>query len=183
MPREITDPNDVLEFWTAAGPEKWWQKDVEFDTKIKSVFGATHAAAKSGGLNNWLKTPDGTLALVIVLDQFSRNLFRNDARAFKQDEQCVSIVKSAMDSGFDRKMRSDIRMFIYLPLMHSEDISDQKLCVKEMMRLELANEIKFAKIHLDIIEEFGRFPHRNKVLGRTTTPKEQAFLDEGGFSG
>ena len=183
MPREIANPNDVLEFWTAAGPEKWWQKDIEFDVEIKNVFGATHAAAKSGDLNNWLETPDGTLALVIVLDQFSRNLFRNDARAFEQDEQCVSIVKSAMDSGFDRKMRSDIGMFIYLPLMHSEDISDQKLCVKEMTRLKLENEIKFAKIHLDIIEEFGRFPHRNKVLGRATTPREQEFLDEGGFSG
>lgn len=183
MINEVAKPEDVLEFWTKAGPEKWWSKDDTFDAEIKHLFESTHTHAKNGKLNSWLHTPDNTLALVIVLDQFSRNLFRNDAKAFAQDEQCVAIVHNTISSGFDRKMREDIGMFNYLPLMHSENISDQKQCVKEMTRLGLESETKFAIIHFDIIAKFGRFPHRNDVLGRTTTAEEQAFLDEGGFSG
>jgi uncharacterized protein (DUF924 family) len=176
-------PDDVLDFWSNAGPEKWWAKDDGFDAHINEKFETVHALAKTGQLDAWLKTPDDTLALVIVLDQFSRNLFRNDPRAFAQDEQCVAVVRDAMKTGIDRKMRTDIGTFIYLPLMHSENISDQEQCLRQMERLGLENETKYAKIHLDIIEEFGRFPHRNSVLGRTSTPEEQAFLNNGGFSG
>ncbi len=182
MNDKIAKPEDVLEFWANAGSKKWWVRDNDFDTEIKHQFETTHEHAKNGNLTNWLETPDTTLALVIVLDQFSRNLFRDDAKAFAQDAQCVAIVQNAISNGYDRQMREDIGMFIYLPLMHSESISDQEQCVKEMGRLELEDQKKFAKIHLDIIEKFGRFPHRNKLLGRATTMEEQIFLNEGGFS-
>jgi len=176
-------PEDVLNFWVDAGPKMWWQKDDGFDAEIAQRFGNTHDAAARGELDAWLSKPDAGLALIIVLDQFSRNLFRNDARAFAQDEQCLRMVKSLMSSGHDRKMRHDIGMFCYMPLMHSEDLDDQKECLAQMERLGLKDNVKYAVIHLEIIEKFGRFPHRNAVLGRQTTPDEQKFLDDGGFSG
>lgn len=183
MSEDVTRPEEVLEFWANAGPKKWFAKDTEFDVQIKQQFGTTHDHARNDKLFKWLDTPDNTLALVIVLDQFSRNLFRNDIKTYAQDEQCVAIVHHAMANGFDRKMRHDIGMFMYMPLMHSENISDQKLCLKEMEHLELKEQAQYAKHHLGIIEKFGRFPHRNEILGRTTTSAEQAFLEEGGFSG
>ena len=176
-------PDEVMNFWAKAGSEKWWAKNDEFDAQIKQKFDTTHTYANTGRLDDWIETPDTTLAFVIVLDQFSRNMFRNDARAFAQDKQCVAIVRSAIANGFDRKLRSDIGMFIYLPLMHSENISDQEQCLIEMERLKLENEIYHAKLHLNIIKKFGRFPHRNSILGRKTTPEEQAFLEDGGFAG
>lgn len=176
-------PDDVLNFWATAGPKKWWRKDNAFDAEIRTRFLKTHEKAQKNQLTSWLDRPDDTLALVIVLDQFSRNLFRDNPKAYSQDEQCLKIVHRAIKAGIDRKMRQDIGMFVYLPLMHSEVISDQKLCLVEMQRLGLENEAKYAKIHLDIIEKFGRFPHRNDVLGRETTKDEQAFLKNGGFSG
>ena len=182
MIEEVTSQT-VLEFWVQAGPKKWWKKDEGFDAEIARRFGGTHVEAANRLREDWLQTPDATLALIIVLDQFSRNLFRNSPNAFAQDEYCRSIVKSAMEAGTDRLTHEDINEFFYLPLMHSEDISDQKLCLSEMERLGKEGNVKAAKEHLDIIEKFGRFPHRNAVLGRRTTVEEQAFLDAGGFSG
>lgn len=180
---EKVTPQSVLDFWVNAGPSRWWKKNQQFDADIARLFGGTHLEAASGLLEDWRETPDTTLALVLVLDQFSRNLFRNDPRAFAQDPYCCSIVKAAMENGTDRQARDDINEFFYLPLMHSEDISDQKLCLTEMERLGKVGNIKAAKEHLDIIEKFGRFPHRNAVLGRKTSAAEQAFLDAGGFAG
>ena len=176
-------PRDVLDFWIKAGPKKWWKKDADFDQQIASQFGETYRLACDGQLDHWSQSPEGALALILVLDQFSRNLHRNSPLAFAQDDRCVDLVKQQIASGNDRKMPSEINEFCYLPLMHSEALDDQDLCLAQMQRLDKEGNIKAAVEHRDIIERFGRFPHRNKVLGRETTTAEQRFLDEGGFAG
>ncbi|MEP0940790.1 MAG: DUF924 family protein [Rhizobiaceae bacterium] len=176
-------PQDVIDFWIDAGPEKWWKKNPDFDAEIEQRFGETHRRAAAGELDEWGTTPDGALALILVLDQFSRNLFRNSPRAFAQDEQCVSIVLAQMETGADREMHPDVMHFCYLPLMHSEQLEHQQMCIAEMERLENTPSLRAAIQHRDIIADFGRFPHRNALLGRKTTDSEQAFLDGGGFSG
>ena len=176
-------PEDILSFWRDAGPSLWWKKDDEFDAKITANFSEIHARASVGDLDHWAKLPNGALALIIILDQFSRNMFRNDPRAFEQDERCRAIVKEAMNSGVDRQVATDLSTFFYMPLMHSESLEDQKLCVQEMKRLGAKENIPHAIEHMEIIEKFGRFPHRNSVLGRETNSAEQEFLDGGGFAG
>ncbi len=176
------EAEDILTFWAEAGEAKWWKRDEAFDTEIARRFSTIHEQAAQGQLENWCQTPNGALALIIVLDQFSRNLFRNSPKAFAQDAQCLVLVHALMAKGTDRKMRDDLAPFVYLPLMHSEKLSDQDLCIQEMQRLDLEEQVKFAKIHRDIIVKFGRFPHRNEVLGRDTTPQEAEFLANGGFS-
>ena len=179
----VTQPHEILDFWREAGPKKWWKKDAAFDAEIKERFEKAIGAGASGKFQDWEKEPDTTLALIILLDQFSRNIYRDDARAFAQDAACLGVTKRAMANGFDRKMPDDIGVFCYMPLMHSENLDDQEQCIVEMRRLKLSDNEKFAVIHRDIIRDFGRFPHRNAVLGRETTREEQAFLDAGGFAG
>ena len=176
-------PQDVINFWIEAGPKKWWKKDDGFDTEILNRFGALHNKACAGELDLWAETPDGALALILMLDQFSRNLFRNSPRAFAQDAHCAALVRAQMQRGADREMHPEISHFCYLPLMHSEVLEDQEMCIAEMRRLDNKPSLKAAIEHRDIIAQFGRFPHRNAVLGRQTTPEEQAFLDGGGFAG
>ncbi len=176
-------PQDILNFWIDAGPEKWWRKDAKFDAEINSRFGALYEQACAGKLDNWASEPESALALIILLDQFSRNLHRNSPRAFAQDAKCAALVHQLIDAGMDRQMPEKIAEFCYMPLMHSEQLQDQETCLHEMKRTGKQGNIKAAKEHLEIIEKFGRFPHRNPVLGRDTTPEEKAFLDGGGFSG
>lgn len=176
-------PQDVLKFWREAGPEKWFKKDDAFDAEIADRFMPLYDRACRSELDDWAKEPDAATALILLFDQFSRNLYRNDARAFAQDGRCVRIVHDMMASGAGRKVPEDIAPFIYMPLMHSENLDDQQKCIDEMERLEKPDNVKFAKIHYDIIAKFGRFPHRNAVLGRVTTPDEEKFLADGGFSG
>jgi len=176
-------PEDVLDFWIEIGPQKWWKRDEAVDSKIRDHFEETHHDAANGKLDHWLKKPDSALALVIVLDQFSRNLNRNSALAFAQDTRCAHLVHGIMAETLDARMRNDLRSFCYLPLMHAENIHDQERCIEEMKKLDLKQNVEAAEEHADIIRRFGRFPHRNKVLGRATTADEQAFLDGGGFKG
>ena len=176
-------PQEILDFWLAAGPKKWWKKSDAFDAEIARRFGGIHRRAAVGELDDWAATPDGALALILVLDQFSRNLCRNSPLAFAMDEKCVAIVRAQMKVGNDRKMHPETGHFCYLPLMHSEVLADQELCIEEMTRLDNKPSLRSAIRHRDIIDEFGRFPHRNKVLGRQATAAEQAFLDGGGFAG
>ena len=176
-------PEDILSFWRGAGPSLWWKKDASFDSDIADKFGELHSRASIGGLDHWAELPHGALALVIVLDQFSRNMYRNDPRAFAQDERCVQIVKSAMKTGIDRQTPADLSAFFYMPLMHSESLEDQQLCLQEMQRMGAKENIPHAITHLEIIQKFGRFPHRNSVLKRDTTLAERDFLESGGFSG
>ena len=176
-------PQDVLDFWLEAGPEKWWKKDAALDAAILEQFGETHEQAAGGALDDWENDPESALALIIILDQFSRNLYRNDPRAFAQDDKCLGVVKRLMASGGDRKLSLPLVQFVYLPLMHSENLDHQETCLAELTRLDLPLNVKAAIEHRDIIRDFGRFPHRNGVLGRKTTPAEQKFLDDGGFKG
>ncbi len=174
---------DVLVFWREAGPKKWFTKDTAFDATICERFLATHEAAAAGRLADWEATAEGALALLILLDQFPRNMFRGNARAFAADPLAREIASRALTRGFDQAVPSGDRQFFYLPFEHSEAMSDQERCVVLFRATSDAELTKWAELHADIIRRFGRFPHRNAALGRTTTPGEQAFLDSGGFAG
>jgi uncharacterized protein (DUF924 family) len=175
-------PQDVLAFWRAAGPDKWFTKDTAFDDAIRARFFATCEAAAARTLA-WDDTAEGALALLIVLDQFPRNMFRDDARAFAADPLAREVATRAIARGFDLEVVVAERSFFYLPFEHSESLADQERCVALNRASGDADALKWAEVHADIIRRFGRFPHRNKVLGRVTTPEEQAFLDGGGFAG
>jgi uncharacterized protein (DUF924 family) len=176
-------PLDVLAFWRAAGPDRWFEKDPAFDAEITHRFLSLWQAAVEGKLAAWEDTPEGALALVIVLDQLPRNMFRGHARMYEADPLALATAKSALDRGFDEQVPRSDRQFFYLPLEHSEQLDDQERCVEIARRYGDDEFTKYAEQHADIIRRFGRFPHRNPILGRTTTPEEQAFLDSGGFAG
>jgi len=180
-------PKDVVGFWSAAGPEKWFAKNAKFDHSIALKFEPVHLAAARGEYDGWMASPEGSLALLILLDQFPRNLYRGSAHAFATDPKARHVARTAIASGHDRATEPALRQFFYLPFEHSEDIADQDEAVRlfTALRDETGDGegLRWAELHRDIIVKFGRFPHRNPCLGRVTTPKEQAFLDEGGFAG
>ncbi|THD63684.1 DUF924 family protein [Phenylobacterium sp.] len=175
--------NDILSFWRTAGPEKWFKKVIAFDEAIRLKFEPTHHAAARGEYDGWASTAEGALALLILLDQFPRNLYRRSAHAFATDPKARAIARAAIEQGLDKQVEPDLRNFFYLPFEHSEDLADQDYGLALVAEAGVADDLKWAGIHRDIIARFGRFPHRNAALGRTTTPAEQEFLDEGGFSG
>lgn len=173
---------DVIDFWRDVGRERWFKKDTTLDGKIRRRFLHLYEAAAAGRLDDWQQNPEGTLALLILLDQFPRNLFRDSPRAFETDPKARSIASRAILNGFDAGF-DDMRTFFYLPFMHSEDLADQERAIAFYRAQGNADGLKWAELHADIIRRFGRFPHRNAALGRTTRPEEQAFLDSGGFGG
>lgn len=176
-------PLDVLAVWRAAGPDKWFTKDPAFDAEIAARFGAVWRAAADGKLAHWEATPEGALALVIVLDQFPRNMFRGQARTYDADAVALAVADRALTRGFDQEVPQQERQFFYLPFMHSENPTDQDRCM-ELARAYGDDEfMTYAELHAGIVRRFGRFPHRNATLGRVMTPEEQAFLDAGGFAG
>ena len=183
----MTAPQDVVAFWREAGPAKWFAKDDGFDASIRDGFLDTHFAAASGDLADWQETAEGTLALLILFDQFPRNLFRGSGHAFATDGLARAIARKALEQGFDRAVEPKLRPFVYLPFEHSEDPTDQALSMTLFTahRDETGDteSLRWAVEHRDIIARFGRFPHRNAALGRQTTPAEQAYLDGGGFKG
>jgi len=180
---EAIEPADVLAFWRTAGPDKWFEKDALFDAEIARRFSGLWHAAGEGQLPAWDDTAEGALALVIVFDQFPRNMFRADGRCYATDELARAAADRAIRRGFDRQMPHAERQFFYLPLMHSENFDDQQRCLEIARDYGDAEFTKYAEQHADIIQRFGRFPHRNALLQRPSTPEEQAFLDGGGFSG
>jgi uncharacterized protein (DUF924 family) len=179
----VARPDDVLAFWRAAGPQKWYNKDSDLDDEITRRFLATYEAAIAGPLSHWEDTPEGALALLITLDQFPRNMFRGSPRTFAADGLARAIADRAIARGFDQRIAPMERQFLYLPFEHSEDPADQERSLKLFRANDDAEALKWAELHADIIRRFGRFPHRNAILGRATTPAEQAFLDSGGFAG
>jgi uncharacterized protein (DUF924 family) len=179
----ISTPAEVLAFWRAAGPDKWFEKNDAFDSDIRARFLATYEAAAAGRLAGWEDDADAALALVIVLDQFPRNMFRNDARTYAADPLARAVADRAIARAFDQRFPPIERRFFYLPFEHSENLADQERSVALCRAAGDEEGVKYAEIHADIIRRFGRFPHRNRVLGRATTPEEQAFLDGGGFAG
>jgi uncharacterized protein (DUF924 family) len=180
---DIASPQDILTFWLAAGHDKWFTRNDAFDAEVRTRFLPTYEAAAAGRLSNWEATADGALALTIVLDQFSRNMFRGDPRTYAADPIARDVVKRAIARGFDQAAPDELRNFLYLPLMHSETLADHEQCIVLHRAHGDPEGIKYAEHHADIIRRFGRFPHRNAILGRQTTPEEQAFLDGGGFKG
>jgi uncharacterized protein (DUF924 family) len=180
-------PADVTGFWLSAGPKKWFAKSAAFDDAIRLRFEPTHHAAARGEYAAWAAEPDGALALLLLFDQFPRNLYRGGAHAFATDPLARAIAGRAVDTGLDRGVADPLRPFFYLPFEHAEDLADQDRSVAlfEAHDAETGDveSLRWAVLHRDVIRRFGRFPHRNAALGRTTTPEEQAFLDEGGFAG
>jgi uncharacterized protein (DUF924 family) len=179
----IATADDVLTFWREAGEKQWFAKNDAFDAGIKKRFLPTYEAAATGALSEWEATADGALALTIVLDQFPRNMFRGEARAFAADEAARGVADRALARGFDRQVPEEMRLFLYLPFEHSERMDDQERCCTLFKALGNADLLHWAELHADIIRRFGRFPHRNAALGRTTTADEKAFLDNDGFAG
>jgi uncharacterized protein (DUF924 family) len=179
-PSELPSIDDVLAFWFA-DPKRWWKKDPAFDAEIHDRFGALRDAVMRGEHEDWRATPRGALAYVIVLDQFSRNMFRGSARSFEGDARALAAACAAVDSGFDKGLSVDERMFLYMPLMHCEDIAHQERCVALFAGV-VPEQLRFAEMHRDIVRRFGRFPHRNAALGRASTPEEVEFLKQPGSS-
>jgi uncharacterized protein (DUF924 family) len=181
---------DVLDFWFGPvgrrGPARpeWFRKDAKFDAAIRERFGETHRAAAAGELEAWRASPEPMVALVVVLDQFSRNLHRDDARAFAQDAHALDCAREALARGDDLALLPVQRQFLYLPFEHSEDLADQDRCHALMASLEAFPETRglteWAEKHRVIIRRFGRFPHRNAALGRPSTPAEREFLAQPG---
>lgn len=174
---------EVIEFWREIGPDGWFKRDDEIDARIVDRFGGLHERAVARKLEDWRGDAMECLALIIVIDQFSRNMFRDDPRAFAADEYAAEIAAMAIADGHDRAVDEELLPFLYMPFMHSESIVDQRRCVALMHAGGHPDNLKYGIIHRDVIARFGRFPHRNPVLGRHTTPAEQAYLDDGGFSG
>jgi uncharacterized protein (DUF924 family) len=178
---------DVVGYWTLAGPKKWFAKSAAFDDAIRLRFEPVHHAAARGEYAAWLDTPEGCLGLMLLLDQFPRNLYRGSGHAFATDPLARMVARRAVDAGFDQQVEAQLRPFCYLPFEHSEAIEDQDRAVALFEAHDAVtgdvSSLEWAVRHRDIIQRFGRFPHRNAALGRETTPEEQAFLDEGGFAG
>jgi uncharacterized protein (DUF924 family) len=179
----MTAPQDVVQFWRDAGPKKWFEPDPAFDADIRQRFLATHELAAAGKLSDWENSAQGALALLLLLDQFPRNMFRKTPRAFATDAQARGIAERAIKAGFDLEVGNELRSFFYLPFMHSEKLADQELCLKLYRDYGNEDGIKYAEIHLDAIRRFGRFPHRNEILGRESSAEEIAYLNSGGFRG
>lgn len=179
----VAAPADVLAFWRALGPDKWFTRDAEVDAAILGRYSPTHQKAIAGDLSDWEQTAEGALALILVLDQFPRNMFRGTAQAFAADPLARGAATRAIACEFDRAFVVPERRFFYLPFMHSEDLGDQERCIRLCLDADDPVGARHARTHTDIIRRFGRFPHRNAALGRMTTPEEQAFLAAGGFAG
>ena len=179
---EVT-PADILAFWREAGRERWYKRDDAFDADVLARFLDLWHRAAAGDLSSWEATDDGALALVIVLDQFPRNMFRGDVRAWSSDALAREAASRAIARGVDRRIEPALLEFLYMPFMHSELLADQLRCVELFREAGNTDNLGYAEDHADIVRRFGRFPHRNRILGRATTPEEQAFLDSGGFSG
>jgi uncharacterized protein (DUF924 family) len=182
-PEHIVTPAEVLAFWRAAGQQKWFTKDERFDAEVRARFLSTYEAAAAGRLKAWEQTAEGALALVIVLDQFPRNMFRGSARTYAADPLARAVANRALARGYDREVDPTLRSFFYLPFMHAENLADQERCVALFRASGDRDGLKWAEHHADIIRRFGRFPHRNALLGRASTPEEEAFLKAGGFTG
>ena len=186
-------PEDVLDFWFGREGdegygefrEEWFRKDDAFDEEIRDRFLGLHEEAAAGEHDDWREDARGATALVIVLDQFPRNMFRNDPKTYATDEKARETARYAVERALDRELRPLERWFLYLPFMHSEEIEDQRLSLdlfRNLGKVGEADPMPYAQGHMEIVERFGRFPHRNAILGRETTAEEAEFLRGPGSS-
>ena len=169
---------EIIEFWFAPGmAEKWIVRDPNLDREVAERLSALHEKAAAGGLDDWRDSAQGCLALLVLLDQTPRNIFRDDPRTYATDEMARAITQHALDHGYDQELNHNQRGMLYLPLLHSESLADKERAVELTRPLtENPNFHKWAVHHLEIVARFGRFPHRNEILGRENTPEERAFL-------
>jgi uncharacterized protein (DUF924 family) len=174
--------NAVVDFWRAVGPSGWFAKDPELDRRFRETFAALYAAAARGELAHWMNTPEDALGLILLLDQYPRNSFRGTPRMYATDALARQLAYEAIAAGHDDVVEAQLRLFFYLPLGHSEVLADQERSV-ELCRSLGQPSLSRAEHHRDIVRRFGRFPHRNAILGRASRPEEERFLAEGGFAG
>ncbi|MCZ8093106.1 MAG: DUF924 domain-containing protein [Acidovorax sp.] len=178
-----TTPSDILHFWfTELTPQQHFAKDAALDESIRTRFGPTLEAAARCELFPWRATPEGRLAEILVLDQFSRNVYRDTPRAFAQDALALALAQELVASGQDRSLPTAQRVFAYMPYMHSESAVIHEQALKLFAQPGMENNLDFERRHKAIIDRFGRYPHRNAILGRSSTPEELAFLSEPGSS-
>jgi uncharacterized protein (DUF924 family) len=176
-------PDDILYFWfTEAGPDAWWKKSKTFDDLVRRRFGALYDVAAKGELYGWRARAEGRLAEIIVLDQFPRNMFRDSARAFESDTMSLALSQEAVRLGVGAHWDANRRAFLYMPHMHSESVRVHEAALELFAGPGLENNLDFEKRHKAIIDRFGRYPHRNAVLGRASTPEEIEFLKQPGSS-
>ncbi|ODT07948.1 MAG: hypothetical protein ABS58_04695 [Mesorhizobium sp. SCN 65-20] len=173
---------EVMDYWRAAGLEKWFRKDEMFDDHFRESFGDLHMAAAKRHCDAWAEDAEGSLALMILLDQFPRNCFRGSGHMYATDPLARYFARKAIADGFDMATEGPIRVFFYLPFSHSETLADHDIPLERSTALG-GEFLKHAVGHRDIVARFGRFPHRNLLLGRDSTPQELAFLESGGFAG
>lgn len=178
----------VVDFWREAGADRWFRRDELFDAQCRDGFLDAHFRAARREYDDWAeRDAESALALLILLDQIPRNVFRNSAHAYATDPLARHYATIAVERGHDRRIDPALRLFFYLPFEHSEDLADQHRSVELHRTLPVpadgSSPDEWARKHLEIIERFGRFPHRNRALGRSSTSEEQAFLDGGGFAG
>lgn len=182
MANDNTPGSEVVAFWREAGPDKWFAKDEAFDREFRARFADLHAKAAAGALQDWLKAPYSALALILLLDQYPRNCFRGTTRVYATDPLARDAARAVLAAGFDKQIDRELRVFLYLPFSHSEDIADQEIGLAKGKELGEPYE-EHSQGHYDIVKRFGRFPHRNGIFDRESTPEEQKFLDDGGFKG
>ncbi len=168
--------DDVLQFWFSQTPQTWWVEDKTFDDEIKKNFWSIYVQAIACELEGWRSTPEGALAEIIVLDQFSRNLFREDARAYSADRLALALAQCAIKSGLDTKLEPEKRAFMYMPFMHSESKKIHEEAVTLFQNLAIESYVDYELKHKAVIDRFGRYPHRNKALGRESTAEELMFI-------
>ncbi len=169
---------DILDFWYAPDMRsKWFASTLQLDASMRARFEPLWEAAVRGELDTWRSSPQGSLALAIILDQFPLNMFRGTPKSFSSEGQAIAVAKQAIAQGHDRQIDKAQLVFLYMPLMHSEDLADQDLSVELFAAAGLENNLRFAQHHRDIVRRFGRFPHRNAILGRASTPQEIDYLN------
>ena len=174
---------DIIEFWfETIEPKKWWVKDDAFDQLLHEQFGALHQQATNGELFSWRHSAHGRLAEIIILDQFSRNIYRNSARSFAYDPMALVLAQEAINNNAHEQLKDREKSFLYMPFMHSESLVIHQQAINLFSEPGLEGNTEFEKRHLAIIERFGRYPHRNKILGRESTAEEIEFLKQPGSS-
>lgn len=176
--------DEIVDFWfDDAVKAYWFRRSDSFDRAVRDTLQEPYEQAAAGAYDGWMEDVDGCLALCVLLDQVPRNVFRNDPRAFATDAKARAVARHAIENGYDLECNADERLFLYLPFEHSEDLEDQRLAVALIReRVGTPEPVDYAERHLRIVERFGRFPHRNAILGRASTPEEEAFLKEPGSS-
>jgi len=182
---EQETPQSIIEYWYSDKVKaKWFNSTIEFDKKIKSNYEKIWLETLRGENKSWQGSAEGCLALAIILDQFPLNMFRDEVKSFSSEAIAIKVTKKAIEQGFDKQIAKDKVAFLYMPLMHSENIEDQNLSVKLFEESELTENLRFAKHHRDIVKKYGRFPHRNKILNRESSQEEVDYLNsDNAFTG